>query len=142
MGWDTFFKYKNSGATDMWTEHLQIQRGEDGRYDLRIYNPPTAPDHEQFWIEWRANEPSKASGLLKALIEALDDRGLRIEVGICAALAVRGELRPADVDEVERCLATLLSEQPSLLDWLKEHRKTAAKELQKIMRQQSRKRSG
>jgi hypothetical protein len=48
----------------MWTDHLQIQRGDDGRYALQIYNPPTVPDREQFWIEWRANEPSKASGLL------------------------------------------------------------------------------
>ncbi len=46
------------------------------------------------------------------------------------------------MDEGERCLATLLSEQPSLLDWLKEHRKTAAKELQKVMRWQLQKHAG
>lgn len=138
VGWDTFFKYKNVGATDMWTEHLQILHQSDGRYDLRVHNRTTAPDHDQFWIEWVAEKPIKACGLLEVLIEAMRARGLRTEIAIQAAIAVRGELPIDDATEVERSLAALLTEQPSLIDWLKQHHKTAARELEKLIRKQSR----
>lgn len=134
MAWDTFFEFENSGGTDLWTEHLQIDECGDGRYGLRIYNPPTDPDDEEWWIEWKADEPSRATGLLGLLIEAMSARELRKEVAIEAALALRLKLPPTDALEVEQSLTALIAEQPALIDWFTQARKGAVKELQKLVR--------
>jgi hypothetical protein len=134
LSWCTFFEFENSGGTDLWTEHLQIDKCGDGRYGLRIYNPPTDPDDEEWWIDWEAGEPSPASGLLDLLIKAMSARELRKEVAIEAALALRMELPPTDALLVEQSLTALIAEQPALLDWLTQARNGAAKELKKLVR--------
>ena len=102
---DTFYKFENAGATDVWTELFQFARTDDENYEFRIWNPPVDEDDNPYWIEWESAEVVPPSGILQELFDGISDRGLRAEFALEAALELLPFLPKKDADLVRKSMA-------------------------------------